>query len=114
MLITEAVLKLFDRIVDKALLIRRLNITTCNVTDERQTATGKRNEPIQLDLFADNEKKESMDKTQKDTLDKERRMQKTLLDIKKRFGKNSILRGISYCEGATARERNKQIGGHKA
>ena len=114
MLITEAVLKLFDRIVDKALLIRRLNITTCNVTDERQTATGKRNEPIQLDLFADNEKKEAMDKKQKDTLDKERRMQKTLLDIKKRFGKNSILRGISYCEGATARERNKQIGGHKA
>ena len=67
--------------------------------------------PVQLDLFTDYEEQE---KQKKQELDKERRMQEALLAIKQRFGKNSILKGTSYEEGATAKERNNQIGGHKS
>jgi DNA polymerase V len=111
-LITKAVTDLFDRIVNKVLLIRRLNLAVCHVVDE-QTAT-QNNRPEQLDLFTDYEALESHRRKERAALAKERRMQEAQLRIKKRFGKNAILKGLNFEEGATAIERNKQIGGHKA
>ena len=111
-LIINAVTDLFDRIVNKVLLVRRLNLTACHVVDE-QTVT-KKNRPEQLDLFTDYEALESQRRKERAALAKERRMQEAQLRIKKRFGKNAILKGLNFEEGATAIERNKQIGGHKA
>ena len=111
--IVEAVVSLYDRIVNPDLLIRRMSLSTNHVISEesvRQTDTA----PIQLDLFTDYEALIRQQDAEKNALAKERRMQETLLNIKSRFGKNSILRGLNLEEGATAIERNKQIGGHKA
>ena len=105
--------ELFDRCVNPDLLIRRLNLTTNHVVSEASVAA-KENVPQQLDLFTDYEALEKQKQEEKAKLDKERRMQETQLKIKQRFGKNAILRGLNFEEGATAKERNKQIGGHKA
>lgn len=112
-IITEAVVKLFDSIVDSNLLIRRLNLTTNNILAEEK-AKEQETAPIQLDLFVDSEVVEKQQHEEEESLAKERRMQETLLSIKGKFGKNAILRGLNLEEGATAKERNKQIGGHKA
>ncbi|MDO4948928.1 MAG: DNA methylase [Bacteroidales bacterium] len=112
-LIAEAVVALFDRIVDPRLLVRRLNLTTNHVVGEEKAASECR-APIQLDLFTDHEALERQRGVEKERLAKERRMQETLLNIKQKYGKNSILRGLNFEEGATAMKRNKQIGGHKA
>lgn len=113
-LITEAVISLYDGIVNKNLLIRRLNLTTNHVIDEASPAARGKDKAVQLDLFTDYEALEKERRQEDERLEKERRMQETLLDIKRKFGKNSILRGLNFEEGATARERNRQIGGHKA
>jgi DNA polymerase V len=110
-IITEAVTSLFDKNVNPILLIRRLNITVNNLKTEEEVSRDK--EPVQLDLFCDYEKKEREEMERKATLDKEHRIQEAQISIKRRFGKNSILRGLNFQEGATAKERNKQIGGHK-
>lgn len=107
-LITDAVVELYERIVDKNLLIRRLNLTACHVIDEHSLALISA--PEQLDLFTDYEAVNR----QKAALAKERRIQEAQLKIKQRYGKNAILRGLNFDEGATAKERNQQIGGHKA
>lgn len=99
--ITMAVSRLYDRIVNKQLFVRRLTLAACKVIPE------EKQEYRQLDLFTDYA---ALKKEQ----EKEKKLQKSLLDIKKKYGKNAILRGISYEEGATTRERNGQIGGHKA
>jgi DNA polymerase V len=111
-LITEAITKLYDEIVDKNLLIRRLNITVNNVIPEEKAI--QENSTTQLNLFIDYEQKRKQEQKEKKRLEKERRLQETQISIKKRFGKNSILRGLNFEEGATAKERNNQIGGHKA
>ena len=111
-LMTDAVMELFDRIVNKDLLIRRINLTVNHVVSEESVT--KDAAPEQLDLFTDYEALEQQRQKQQAALDKERRMQEAQLKIKQRFGKNAILRGLNFDEGATARERNKQIGGHKA
>lgn len=111
-LISDAVMELFDRITDPALLVRRINLTANHVTDED---TASRNPvPVQYDLFTDYEAVEKKNAEEKEKLDKERKMQTAILKIKKQFGKNAILKGLNFEEGATAKERNKQIGGHKA
>jgi DNA polymerase V len=69
---------------------------------------------VQLDLFTDYELLKSQQEKEIAELARERRMQEAVLSIKKKFGKNSLLKGINYADGATAKERNKQIGGHKA
>ena len=102
---------LFDRIVNPDLLIRRMNISTDNVMDESRAAA---RQPEQLDLFTDYEALEQRRKAEQKALEREHRMQKTLLDIKNKYGKNAILKGLNFEEGATAIERNRQIGGHKA
>ena len=111
-LITEAVKELYDRIVNKDLLVRRLNLTVNHVVS--QASVNQNPDPQQLDLFTDYEALEKQKREEKAALEKERRMQEARLAIKRRFGKNAILKGLNFEEGATAKERNEQIGGHKA
>ena len=111
--IIEAVVSLYDRIVDRHLLIRRLNISTNHVVYEELPGLApsrQEKKPEQLDLFTDYDGQVAEEARRK----KERRMQEAVINIKQRFGKNAILRGTSYAEGATAKQRNNQIGGHKA
>ena len=111
MTIMEAVAALYDEIIDRTLLVRRLNVTANHiVTEEYQRRKGR--EPRQLDLFEGIDT--DADKEREASLEKERRVQETVLEIKKRFGKNSILRGLNFADGATMKERNRQIGGHRA
>ena len=107
--IVDAVMELFDRIMNPAFLVRRINLTINNVISESDAQTAKQ-EPVQLELFGT----EKPDTASSDAEAKERRVQETVLDIKRRYGKNAILKGINFADGATARERNRQIGGHKA
>ena len=111
-LITQAVMELYDRIVDKKLLIRRLNLAAGKVVDEADVVQEETYE--QLDLFTDYLALKEKQEAEKKVLEKERKMQQAMLDIKKKFGKNAILKGMNLEEGATAMERNTQIGGHKA
>lgn len=111
-IITEAVMGLFDRIVNPDLLVRRINLTTNHVVDEASVVRSPA--PMQYDLFTDYEALERDQREEKEKLAKERKVQTAILNIKKQFGKNAILKGLNYEEGATARERNEQIGGHKA
>ena len=110
--ICEAALRLYDRIADKNLLVRRLTLSACHV--EREADVKKKPDFEQLDLFTDYEARERQEKEEARRREKERKMQQAMLDIKKKFGKNAVLKGVSLEEGATARERNRQIGGHKA
>ena len=112
--IMEAVTELYDRIVNPILLVRRLNITVNHVISEEQARRQQQNTPVQLDLFTDYEAEAEKQKQEKDAAAKERRLQEAALKIKKEFGKNALLRGLNYAEGATQKERNNQIGGHKA
>ena len=112
MLITDAVMALYDRIVDKNLLIRRINITANRLVDENSAKKEEKYE--QLDLFTDYKAKEQEQVKEEAALEREKRMQQTMLTIKKKFGKNAILKGMNLQEGATAKDRNEQIGGHKA
>ena len=114
-LIMDGAAEVFDRQVNPDLLIRRLNLTTNHVKDEEfvNSQQSKANYE-QLDLFTDYEELDKQRQKEKARLAKERRMQEAQLRIKQRFGKNAILRGLNFQEGATAKERNKQIGGHKA
>lgn len=111
-LITGAVLELYDRIINKDLMIRRIYITAARVADETEIKSKASYE--QLDLFTDYEQLEKERKKKKDALEREKRMQQTMLDIKKKFGKNAIIKGINLKDGATTLQRNRQIGGHKA
>lgn len=108
-IITEAMLKLFDRIVNPELQIRRITVVANHVIGENEvTPQGDFKQP---DLFADFEEQEEFEQEE---LEKEKRLQLAIIDIKKKFGKNALLKGINLMEGATTRERNNQIGGHKA
>ncbi len=110
--IMEAASALFDSIVDKNLLIRRINVTANHVIEE--AALPKEPEAEQLDLFTDYAEEEARRKAEETELERERTMQLAMLTIKKRYGKNAILKGMNFEEGATAKDRNSQIGGHKA
>ena len=105
-------MELYDRIVDKNLLIRRINITANKLVDEIFSKEEETYE--QLDLFTDYTVKEQEQAEEEAVLEREKRMQQTMLTIKKKFGKNAILKGMNLQEGATAKDRNEQIGGHKA
>ncbi|MBR0274677.1 MAG: DNA methylase [Prevotella sp.] len=109
----KATAALYDSLVNTSLLIRRLNLTVNHVVPEATVLTQKV-EPRQLDLFVDYEALEKQRQAEQAQRDKERRLQEAQLTIKKRYGKNAILRGLNFEEGATAKERNAQIGGHKA
>ena len=111
-LITESVLKLFDEIIDKKLLVRRVNIVACRVVQE---STLKEEKPFQqLNFFEAFAAKEEKLQKEKAAFDKEKQQQKAMAEIKKRYGKNAILRGMNLEEAGTTKDRNEQIGGHKA
>lgn len=112
MLITKAVMELFDRIVDPALLVRRVNMAANHVVTEDSISRDDFVE--QLDLFTDYSALEKQREEENAALEREKKLQKVALDIKKKFGKNAILKGMNLQDGATAKDRNRQIGGHKA
>ena len=107
-LITDAVMELFDRIADPNLLVRRINICAAHILPEG--AVSPEDGFLQMDLFSAPDKicAEEAD------LEREKRRQKAILTIQKKYGKNALLKGMNLCEGATAKDRNRQIGGHKA
>ena len=108
----NAVSKLYDRIVDPALLIRRLSISANRLLDED---TAQQRETVeQLDLFTDYDAKAEQQEEDAASHARERKIQEAMLDIKRKYGKNAILKGLNFEEGATAKERNQQIGGHQA
>lgn len=112
-LIMDAISKLYEDIVNPLLKVRRITIVASHVIDE--TLAKHQNEtPIQLNLFENNEEKRRDALQERHQLARERKLQEATLDIKRRFGKNSLLRGLNFDEGATGRERNNQIGGHHA
>ena len=110
--ILQAVSELYDRIVDPDLLVRRLNIVANYVIDEASVPAQP--DVQQLDLFTDYEARDRQQAEDAAALEREKRQQEAVLSIKKKFGKNAILKGMNLEEGATARDRNAQIGGHKA
>ncbi len=110
-LIVDATMELFDKIINKSLLVRRITIAACKL--ERECDVQEKM-PEQLDLFTDYENLEKKRQREEEFLEKEKRMQQAVLDIKKKYGKNAILKGMNLEEGATAKDRNSQIGGHKA
>lgn len=110
-LMLDALLKIFDRAVDRKLTVRRMYVVANHVMREKDVPDEPKAE--QLDLFSFEETAKEQD-AQKVRLERERKLQEAMIQIKNKFGKNAILAGTSYQEGATGRDRNKQIGGHKA
>ena len=111
-IIMDAVMDLYDRILNPKLLIRRVTVVANHLVDETQVREAEQFE--QLDLFTDYAALEKEKKEEEERLSKERRLQEAMLSVKKKFGKNAILKGMNLQEGATTIERNRQIGGHKA
>lgn len=111
-LISDAVLKLYDEIVDKKLLVRRVTIAACNLVPESSIDNKPQYE--QIDLFTDYEALTAKREKEEKELQKERKIQEAMIDIKQRYGKNAIIKGTNLQDGATSIERNQQIGGHKA
>ena len=110
--ITAKVMELYDRIVDRNLLVRRMYVVANHVVRERDAK--KSEVPEQLDLFTDYEALERKKREEEAALAEEKKLQKAVINIKKKYGKNAILKGMNFEEGATAIERNGQVGGHKA
>ena len=110
-MISDAILSIFKQTVDKSLLIRRINVTATRVVPKSSVKDKVRVE--QFSLFADPESTEKRLSEEKIAEKKEEDLAKAILNIKHRFGKNAILKGTNYEEGATGKERNEQIGGHR-
>ena len=110
--IMKAVVELYDKIVDPNLLVRRINISANRLIEESSWTENSIFE--QMDLFTDYQALEEQQAKEKEAREKEKNLQRAVLDIKKKFGKNAILRGMNLEEHATAKDRNAQIGGHKA
>ena len=110
--ITNAAISLYDRIIDRNLLIRRINISVNNLV--RESERQEEGQIKQLDFFTDYSKAAAEEKIADESYKREKQKQNAVISIRKKYGGNAILRGISFEEGATAIERNSQIGGHKA
>ncbi len=111
-LIVDATMKLYDEIINKKLLIRRINISANRLIP--QSEASENTAPEQLDIFTDYEEVERQKEAAEAEFEREKRLQNTIISLKKKFGKNTILKGMNFEEGATAKDRNQQIGGHKA
>jgi DNA polymerase V len=111
-IITDAVIKLFDRIVDRQYTVRRMYVVANRVLPEKSLKDKEQFE--QMDLFTDYEKRDKEKEEQNEAIEKEKKIQQAVISIKDKFGKNAILKGMNFEEGATAKERNEQVGGHKA
>ena len=110
--IVDATVELYQRIVDTKLLVRRISLAANHVIQECEIAETDSYE--QMDLFTDYQAKEEQNQREKEERERERSMQQAVLELKKKFGKNAVLKGMNLQEGATTIERNRQIGGHKA
>lgn len=110
-MLIEAVIELFERIVDKNLLVRRVNISANHIVDE--AAVQKTGGFEQINLFTNYGDVQAKKEEEEAALERERKIQRTVLAIKKKYGKNSVLKGMNLEEGATTSNRNKQIGGHR-
>ena len=110
--ITNAAVEIMERTVDKSLLIRRINITANNVIRERDAV--REDTFQQLDLFSDYAEQQKRREEEEYAEQREKSMQQAILKMKHKYGKNAVMRGMNYQEGATAIERNGQVGGHKA
>lgn len=113
-LMTDAMMSLYDSIISRNLLVRRLSLAANHVVSEEEAQAKQKESFEQLDLFTDYQERDRLRQEEKKQLEKERRMQEAELAIRKKFGKNSILKGMNLQKGATAISRNNQIGGHKA
>ena len=111
--IVDAVLGIYDEKADPKLTVRRLTVTANRLMREEDILR-EPEQPVQFSLFDDPAARERQLRQEEAKQERERRIQEAMLDIKKKYGKNAILSGGSYLDGATARERNRQIGGHKA
>lgn len=111
-IIMDAVMELYERIINPELLSRRITVVANRVIDEKLVKESESYE--QLDLFTDYEALAKEKEERKEELKKERKMQEAVIEIKKKYGKNAILKGMNFKEGATTKKRNEQIGGHKA
>ena len=111
-IILDAVMGLYDRIVNPELLVRRVTVAANHVADETAAKTEEHFE--QLDLFTDYAALEKERREQDEKLARERKLQEAMLSVKKKYGKNAMLKGMNLQEGAMTIERNNQIGGHKA
>ena len=111
-MLTNGVIKLYDEIVNPKLLIRRINIAATRLKDDNTKFDDVKYQ--QLDLFTNYEEKELMLLNEEVDLEKEKRSQKVILDLKKKYGKNAVIKGMNLEDKATMRDRNAQIGGHKA
>ncbi|MBO4903871.1 MAG: DNA methylase, partial [Lachnospiraceae bacterium] len=111
-IITDAVMGLYEQIIDRDLLVRRVNVCANNIIPENDIPE----EPVyeQLDLFTDYEAKKQEEIAESKRLAREKALMQATLDIKDKYGKNAILKGTDFLEGATARQRNEQVGGHRA
>ena len=107
----EAVEELYDRIINKNLLVRRIYVVANNVVNESEIDNSKHTE--QISLFVDYEKQEKEQEAEKKRRDEENKLQHTIIDIKNKYGKNAILKGMNLEKDGTTIERNAQIGGHK-
>ena len=108
----KAINSLYKEIVNPILLVRRVNITAVHLIPESEM--NKRDGYIKISLFEDFDEKENLNKLIKEKRLKEKKLQKTIIDIKNKYGKNSILKAMNLEDGATTKERNQQIGGHKS
>jgi DNA polymerase V len=107
--------ELFARIVNPSLLVRRITVVANHVMKEADVpAPPKTYEQVSIFDVLDPEEEARRSAERRESLERERRLQKTVLDIKRRYGKNAILKGMNFEEGATGKDRNRQIGGHKA
>lgn len=111
-LIIDKMMELYDEIVDPKLLVRRITVVANHVVEESTVVEKASYE--QLDLFTDYSALQKEQEAEKEELSKERKLQEAMLEVKKRFGKNAMVKGMNLQEGAMTIERNKQIGGHKA
>jgi DNA polymerase V len=111
-LIIDAMMDLYERIVDKNLLVRRVTISANHVVHE--SAAGSAAPPEQLDMFSDYADQERKLQAEQAALEREKRGQQAIIALRKRFGKNAVLKGMNLQEGATTKDRNEQVGGHKA
>lgn len=112
--IVEATVALFDRIVDPALTVRRITVTANRVLPEGEARRAEEGVPEQMSLFVDYEEQARRQEAVRAAQEREKQMQKTVIALKKKYGKNAVIKGMNLQQGATAKDRNRQIGGHKA
>lgn len=111
-LLTDCCMEIFERTVNPNLLIRRVSMSANHIIDEKQA--GQIVNTRQMDLFTDYSRLQQQEEQENRRLEKEKNLQQAILGLKKKYGKNAVLKGMNFTEGATMRDRNGQIGGHKA